>query len=110
MMWPAAVSEDYLALVDAGDDLSLLIFIHWCAIIYQSPRPWLMTAWTKRAALLAIGSLKRDWFSLLAWPIRVFDLVLPMNLGGPFYKAGQTIVPVPTEALVNLSLHDFPQE
>lgn len=39
--WPAAVTDDYLTLLSNVDDVALLTFVHWCAIMYQSPRQWL---------------------------------------------------------------------
>lgn len=75
LIWPAAVCEEYLDLVSSGDEISLLIFIYWCAIMYQSPWRWFITSWSKRTAITAIRSLKSDWGNALHWPLEVFDMV-----------------------------------
>lgn len=78
LCWPAAVSEEYLTLLSEGDDTALLIFIYWCAILHRSPKRWFITAWSKRAALQAVGMLKADWSDVLAWPIEIFTTVSSM--------------------------------
>lgn len=108
MVWPAAVSEDFLGLISTGDDVSLLIFIYWCAVIYQSPRRWFITAWAKRAAVLALGMLNGDWSSVLVWPVHILELVLPVIDDGPFSRVGECVDPVPTQVLTDISLHEFP--
>jgi hypothetical protein len=73
--WPAAVNAEYLDLLAEGDDIALLIFIHWCAVMYLSPKRWFVTAWSKRAAMVATGNLKKDWGNALAWPWEIFTMM-----------------------------------
>jgi hypothetical protein len=70
--WPAAVNAEYLDLLAEGDDIALLILIHWCAVMYMSPKRWFVTAWSKKAATVAAVKLKKGWEGLLAWPWEIF--------------------------------------
>jgi hypothetical protein len=94
LIWPAAVCEEYLDLVSSGDEISILIFIYWCAIMYQSPRRWFITSWSKRTALTAMRLLKADWGNVLYWPLEVFDMVptvlpegMPCGLHHPIFQS-----------------------
>jgi hypothetical protein len=75
LIWPAAVGEEYLALLSDADEIALLILIYWCAIMYQSPRRWFITAWAKRTGLLAKSLLNANWDETLAWPLDVLNRV-----------------------------------
>jgi hypothetical protein len=75
LSWPADVPDAYLLLLSQGDDLALLIFVHWCAFVYLSPRKWHITKWAKRTAKVAIGLLNADWGDILEWPLKIFATV-----------------------------------
>ncbi|KAF2871089.1 hypothetical protein BDV95DRAFT_54262 [Massariosphaeria phaeospora] len=67
--WPSRVTPEYLELLADKDDIALLIFIHWCAIMFRTPK-WFLSAWAKRAAFLAVDHLHGDWGHVLSWPLR----------------------------------------
>lgn len=71
--WPSIVTPEYLEVLAEGDDIALLIFIHWCVVMYMSPKRWFVTAWAKRAAVFAVGKLKAEWGELLAWAWEVLS-------------------------------------
>ncbi|KAI1779192.1 hypothetical protein F4818DRAFT_403607 [Hypoxylon cercidicola] len=70
--FPEFVSEAYLELLQRRDPFALLIFVYWCAIIYQARR-WFTGRWARRAANSAMSYLGNEWTSLLDWPKGVLD-------------------------------------
>ena len=64
--WPAAVPPEYLELLACGDNLALLIFIYWAAVMHGTFKPF-VKAWSRRSAFWAINQLHPDWMHLLGW-------------------------------------------
>lgn len=60
VIFPGAVSAEYLQLLADGDNHALLIFVHWCAIIRLGLRRWFFETWLGRSAAMAVGGLKGD--------------------------------------------------
>ena len=81
-LWPSLIRSEYLDLFAENDDVALLIFIHWCAIMYRSRKRWFFTSWSKRAALKAIQNLSEDWGELLTWPLETLSVVpdIPLEI------------------------------
>ncbi|PSN74457.1 hypothetical protein BS50DRAFT_670850 [Corynespora cassiicola Philippines] len=81
-LWPSLIRPEYLDLFAENDDVALLIFIHWCAIMYRSRKRWFFTSWSKRAALKAIQNLSEDWGELLTWPLETLSVVpdIPLEI------------------------------
>ena len=73
LLWPAMVTEEYLLLLEADDDLAILIFVYWCALFHRAPQKWYMVRWPRRAALVGMSRLSRDWSDALLWPMMVLD-------------------------------------
>ncbi|OAL43113.1 hypothetical protein IQ07DRAFT_637272 [Pyrenochaeta sp. DS3sAY3a] len=69
--WPGRVTPEFFDLLDDKDDLALLLVIHWCAVLYRSPKPS-VTKWANRAARFAMDSLqdRSKWENLLVWPLQ----------------------------------------
>lgn len=64
--------DAYLDLLQKRDPFALLIFVYWCAIIYQARR-WFTGRWARRAANSSMSYLGDEWASLLEWPKGVLD-------------------------------------
>jgi hypothetical protein len=71
--WPGHLTPTFLDILP-DDEIALLLVVHWAAVLYRSPKPYVF-AWAKKAALYAIAQLKqRDrWESLLVWPMQVLQ-------------------------------------
>jgi hypothetical protein len=78
--WPFAVNAEFIDLLAEGDDIALLIFIHWCAIMYMSQKRRFVTAWSKRAVTIAVRHLKRSWEDVLAWPLEMFTTMQDVSM------------------------------
>lgn len=70
--FPEFVPDAYLDLLQKRDPFALLIFVYWCAIIYQARR-WFTGRWARRAANSSMSYLGDEWASLLEWPKGVLD-------------------------------------
>ncbi|KAF2113608.1 hypothetical protein BDV96DRAFT_647863 [Lophiotrema nucula] len=95
--WPASVSDAFMQLFAEEDDVAMLITIHWCSVLYQSPKRWYITRWAQRAALYLISKLKGDCSDLLVWPLSVVldNGVIPtFPTLAPFFLPGE-----PTKSL-----------
>ncbi|KAI1473140.1 uncharacterized protein F4812DRAFT_40746 [Daldinia caldariorum] len=66
--WPAAVSEQYLTALSQKHATSLVIFVHWCAIMNRCPKRWYMVGWANRAATIAMRQLGEEWDRALEIP------------------------------------------
>ncbi|KAI1801327.1 hypothetical protein F4811DRAFT_464931 [Daldinia bambusicola] len=66
--WPAAVSEQYLTALSQKHSTSLVIFVHWCAIMNRCPKRWYMIGWANRAATVAMRHLGEEWDQALEVP------------------------------------------
>lgn len=71
--WPGRVFPEFLDLVAIGDDIALLILVHWTAIMSRSSKPF-VASWAVRAGLSTIGRLKGHWAEQLAWPLEILTL------------------------------------
>lgn len=68
--WPSRVLPEFLDLLAAGDDVSLLIFIHWAAVLSRSPKRF-VKRWSVRAGMFAVCRLHNNWPQHLAWPLGI---------------------------------------
>ena len=58
--WPAAITPEYMTLLSENDDGTLLIFIHWCAIMKNAPQRWYLLGWAQTVGAAA--------FHRIRWP------------------------------------------
>jgi len=74
--WPSRVLPEFFDLVGKRNDIALLILVHWCAILYSSPKPC-VKLWAHRTAYHAIDELRSPgwWNDLLAWPLRALSRI-----------------------------------
>lgn len=70
--WPGHLDPRFLHLLREGDDVALLLIIHWATMLYRSPKP-AVYHWARRTAGFAIAQLKEPerWENLLVWPVQV---------------------------------------
>ncbi|CAO2647185.1 Nn.00g081070.m01.CDS01 [Neocucurbitaria sp. VM-36] len=107
-LWPGRVTPEFLDLLADKDDVALLLVIHWCAVLYRSPKPS-VCKWAHRAAYFAIHSLsdRSRWDSLLIWPLQTFcEPRIDPGFEARLAKASQlsnAVVPEQAAALFNLS-------
>jgi hypothetical protein len=71
--WPGHLTPAFLDILP-DDEVALLLVVHWAALLYRSPKPYVF-AWARRVAMYAIGQLKQKerWESLLVWPLQVLQ-------------------------------------
>jgi hypothetical protein len=71
--WPGQLTPAFLDILP-DDEVALLLVVHWAALLYRSPKPYVF-AWARRVAMYAIGRLKQKerWESLLVWPLEVLQ-------------------------------------
>jgi hypothetical protein len=72
--WPGHLESGFLDLLANGDDVSLLLLIHWTAVLYRSPKP-AVYSWAKRTAKYAVEQLNKRglWQDLLFWPLCILN-------------------------------------
>ncbi|KAF2685468.1 hypothetical protein K458DRAFT_403644 [Lentithecium fluviatile CBS 122367] len=80
--WPSKVTPEFLDLLADDDDVALLIFVHWAAIMHRSCKP-VVRSWAKRVAFYAIDRLQDTWGEQLAWPLQVFSPSPPSDASFP---------------------------
>ncbi|KAI0899026.1 hypothetical protein F4806DRAFT_322555 [Annulohypoxylon nitens] len=68
IIWPAAVSGQYLLLLSQKHPAALVIFVYWCSIMHRSPRRWFMVGWAKQTATVAMRHLGEEWDRFLEFP------------------------------------------
>ena len=68
--WPCRVSPEFLDLLALGDEITLLIFTHWSAVMARSDKPF-VRVWARRAGMSAIHRLGSQWSEQLKWPLDV---------------------------------------
>lgn len=75
--YPGLVSAAYVDKLAAEEDLALLVFIYWCAIMqlgWNQVERWFLHRWPQRAVLAAVARLSGKWSEVLKWPLSVFSL------------------------------------
>jgi hypothetical protein len=83
--WPAKVMPEYFDLIVDGDDVAIVIFIHWVAMLHESNKPSVI-AWSERAAFWATTRLQADWSHLLAWPLQLLKQDRPIKRAGTVFS------------------------
>lgn len=68
--WPSRISLAFLDVLAMGDDVALLVFIHWAAIMSRDHKDFLK-AWAVRAGMWAVHRVKGNWSEQLAWPLEL---------------------------------------
>lgn len=92
--WPSKIDTHFLELLASGDDIALLVFVHWAAIMARSTKPF-VKLWATRAGMSEVHRLEGRWSEQLVWPLEVLapqvaaenngstqlSLTHPMHLG-----------------------------
>lgn len=60
--------DEFSELLNERHPVSLLIYIHWCAIMHRAPNRWFLNGWARRAATAAALHLGPQWDEFLEWP------------------------------------------
>ena len=68
--WPSKLSTHFLDFLASGDDVSLLIFIHWAAVMTRSVKPF-VRLWAIRAGMSEVRRLQGRWSEQLVWPLEL---------------------------------------
>ncbi|KAL5117491.1 hypothetical protein ACEQ8H_004656 [Pleosporales sp. CAS-2024a] len=73
--WPGNLDSDFLDILAMDDSIALILVIHWCAVLYWSPKPSVFL-WAKRTANYAAERLldRDSWRSLLRWPFNALHM------------------------------------
>lgn len=71
MYWPGKMPEEFYDALRRNDEVSLLMVLHWCAVLRLGPKRWFMETWILRTAELVRSRVKGDWGRCLAWPCEV---------------------------------------
>ncbi|VUC35955.1 unnamed protein product [Clonostachys rosea] len=60
--WPAAVSDEFLVLVqEQKHPAAVIILMYWCAIMSKAPKTWFIDDWAVAAASQAMSWLDEPW-------------------------------------------------
>jgi hypothetical protein len=65
--WPATLSQQYVAHLQANDPAALVLFAHF-AILCALFDEWWLPGWPKRALLSISDALPASWRKLIRWP------------------------------------------
>ncbi|KAI8632048.1 hypothetical protein F5Y19DRAFT_383734 [Xylariaceae sp. FL1651] len=68
IIWPASVTEGFVAALTEKQPVALLIYIYWCAIMHRAPKRWYAYGWHRRVAFAVMSELGSGYESLLVWP------------------------------------------
>ncbi|KAK3214530.1 hypothetical protein GRF29_19g432516 [Pseudopithomyces chartarum] len=72
--WPSSLPERYVEAVRQDENLALVLFLYWLAILRMAPPRWFMERWIIRAAHHIKGKLFFEWDELTAWPISIINM------------------------------------
>ncbi|KAM0457428.1 hypothetical protein ACHAO4_003228 [Trichoderma viride] len=67
--WPGAVDQEYLDLLARKDQMALVIFVHWCAVMKSSPKKWFMEGWAENVSRPVIPQIGQEWDGVMEWPL-----------------------------------------
>ncbi|KAI1279858.1 hypothetical protein F5Y07DRAFT_15290 [Xylaria sp. FL0933] len=68
ILWPASVTDGFVAALKEKQPVALLIFIYWCVVMHRAPRRWYANSWPQRVAVAAMSELGPEYGALLEWP------------------------------------------
>lgn len=71
MTWPARLSDEYLALIEAHNPVAVIVVAHFAVLMSRSPSAWWMKGWPERIIDASLSLLDtrpelREW---LDWPV-----------------------------------------
>lgn len=67
--WPGIINQEYLDLLARKDQMALVIFVHWCAVMRSSPKRWFMEGWAENVSRPAIPHIRQEWDGVMEWPL-----------------------------------------
>jgi hypothetical protein len=66
--WSVAISDEYINLLQHGDEFAVVLFVYWCAVMNRAPDKYYLVGIMKKAEEIATAELDPSWSSLLEWP------------------------------------------
>ncbi|KAH8673463.1 hypothetical protein BX600DRAFT_455328 [Xylariales sp. PMI_506] len=77
LVWPSSISNQFIELLESKNQIALVTFVYWCAIMHRAPQRWFTGAWTRRDAIAAMADLDPSWDNLLIWPRKTLGITFP---------------------------------
>jgi hypothetical protein len=74
LRWLMKLSPEFVALLNGGHPMALIILAHWCVPVHRVSPQWFIDGWAESAVRAIASILPTAWMDALQWPVNEMKL------------------------------------